>query len=52
LLVAEDASFCRFELSTASCVDVFGGLPFPEKRQIDWNFVLVDSARIMAAREA
>lgn len=52
MLVAKDASFCRFELGAGSRVYVFGGMPFPEKRHIDWNFVSVDSERMMAVREA
>ncbi len=51
ILVAKDGSICSFELTAGSTIYLFGGMPFPEERFIDWNFVSSDKNTISAARE-
>lgn len=50
LLVAKDENQCSIDLAANSRVFLLGGLPFPEKRYIDWNFVSSDLAKIRQAK--
>ncbi len=49
MLVAKDQESCRFDVAQGTHILVFGGQPFPEGRQIFWNFVSSDTAKIEAA---
>ncbi|MCH2044386.1 MAG: pirin family protein [Saprospiraceae bacterium] len=50
LLVAKDENQCSIDLAANSRVFLLGGLPFPERRYIDWNFVSSDLAKIRQAK--
>jgi redox-sensitive bicupin YhaK (pirin superfamily) len=49
LLVAKESTLCTFTILENSIVYLFGGMPFPEQRFIDWNFV---ASEIQTIREA
>ncbi|MGV8946133.1 MAG: pirin family protein [Lutibacter sp.] len=51
LLVAKDSTLCAFTIYENSTIYIFGGLPFPEERFIDWNFVSSSKERIEEAKE-
>lgn len=51
ILVAKQDTLCSFTIEKGSTVYIFGGIPFPEKRFIHWNFVCSSKATIEKARE-
>lgn len=51
ILIANDAKLCAFQMAANSTVYIFGGLPFPEERFIDWNFVSSSKERLAKAKE-
>ncbi len=50
LLVAEDSGNVAFYVSKGSRIIVLGGMPFPEPRFIEWNFVHSDREVIAQAK--
>lgn len=51
LLIAKNASLCRFETNGETTLYLFGGEPFEEERFMFWNFVNSDKAVIEKAKE-
>ena len=51
MLVTKDSHLCAFTIMENSTVYIFGGIPFPEERFIDWNFVSSDKALIAEAKQ-
>jgi len=51
ILVAKSSQLCEFVIRANSTIYVFGGEPFPEPRQIFWNFVSSRSERIEQAKQ-
>jgi redox-sensitive bicupin YhaK (pirin superfamily) len=51
LLVAKPDEQCEIQIHAGSHLLIFGGEPFPEQRQIFWNFVASDEALINRAKE-
>lgn len=51
ILVAKESTLCSFEIEANSTIYIFGGIPFPEKRTIHWNFVSSDKDLIEKARK-
>ena len=51
LLVAKDSTLCEFTIAANSTIYLFGGMPFPEERFIDWNFVASDKELINQAKQ-
>jgi hypothetical protein len=41
---------CEFTISENTTIYIFGGIPFPEERYIDWNFVATDRQLIEQAK--
>ena len=52
LLVAQDPENIAFHVSKGSRVILLGGMPFPEPRYIEWNFVNSDREVIAQAKAA
>ena len=50
ILIAKDAKLCEFEMDANTTVYIFGGEPFPEERDIHWNFVNSDKQVIEQAQ--
>ncbi|MEX1192246.1 MAG: pirin family protein [Brumimicrobium sp.] len=50
ILIAKQDSLCEFDISAGTTVYIFGGIPFPEKRHIHWNFVSSSKDKIEKAR--
>jgi redox-sensitive bicupin YhaK (pirin superfamily) len=51
ILIAKDSSLCDFEIEADSTIYIFGGMPFPEERYIQWNFVSSDKSKLAKAVE-
>lgn len=51
LLVAKDSTLCEFTIQENSTIYIFGGVPFPEERFIDWNFVSSSKELIEEAKQ-
>lgn len=51
LLVAKESKLCSFTILENSTIYILGGMPFPEPRYIDWNFVASDIKTIREAKE-
>lgn len=51
MLVAKNEDHCSFTIGENSCVLLFGGEPFAEKRHIYWNFVHSSCEKIEEAKE-
>lgn len=51
ILIAKDTQLCEFEMMENTTVYIFGGIPFPEERYIDWNFVSSSKERLQQAKE-
>lgn len=51
LLVARESRLCSFTIGANSTVYLFGGMPLPEERYIDWNFVSSSKEKLAAARQ-
>lgn len=51
LLVCQNSKLCSFKMAANSTIYIFGGVPFPEERFIDWNFVSSDKSKLKEARE-
>lgn len=51
ILIAKDAELCTFEMMENTTVYIFGGIPFPEERYMDWNFVSSSKERLSQAKE-
>ncbi len=49
--MTKEANLCEFEMDENSIIYIFGGIPFPEPRIINWNFVSSDKTLIQKARE-
>ena len=50
ILVSKVEDTCEITLSPKTHILLFGGLPFPEERNIYWNFVLHDKEKIEKAK--
>jgi len=50
ILVAKNNISCELILSENTTIYIFGGMPFPEPRYIDWNFVSSDKNLLKQAR--
>ncbi len=50
ILVSVDSSLCQFTINENTTIYIFGGIPFPEERYIDWNFVATDRQLIEQAK--
>lgn len=51
ILIAKDAKLCEFEIGDDTTVYIFGGVPFPEERFINWNFVSSSKERLQQAKD-
>jgi redox-sensitive bicupin YhaK (pirin superfamily) len=51
ILVAKDSALCSFTMAENTSVYLFGGDPFPEERQIYWNFVATSHDLIEQAKQ-
>lgn len=51
LLVCQNSTLCSFKMEENTTIYIFGGIPFPEERFIDWNFVSSDKNKLKEARE-
>lgn len=51
ILVANEATLCKFTLQANSTIYIFGGEPFEEPRYIHWNFVSTSRELIEEAKE-
>jgi len=51
ILIAKDNQLCEFEIGKNTTIYIFGGIPFPEERYIDWNFVSSSKERLKQAKE-
>lgn len=51
ILIANDATLCKFETGDHTTVYIFGGEAFPEERYIYWNFVSSSKERIEQAKD-
>lgn len=51
ILIANDATLCKFETGDHTTVYIFGGEAFPEERYIYWNFVSSSKERIEKAKD-
>ncbi len=51
LLVAKNSKLCTFTIHANTTVYFFGGEPFPEERNIFWNFVATNPADIEDAKQ-
>lgn len=51
MLVSKTESICDLNISANSHLLLFGGVPFPEERYIDWNFVSHSKEKIKEAKE-
>jgi redox-sensitive bicupin YhaK (pirin superfamily) len=52
ILYSKPGDPCRLSVQQGTHLLIFGGMPLPEKRWIDWNFVSSSKERIEAARLA
>lgn len=51
MLVSKTEDACHLQVSAGSHIFLFGGIPFPEKRYIAWNFVHSDKMVVDVARK-
>lgn len=51
MLVAKSEDACSVQLAEGTHLLLFGGIPFPEKRYIDWNFVSSDREKLEKAKQ-
>jgi len=51
ILIAKDSRLCEFEMQANTTVYIFGGIPFPEERYMDWNFVSSSKERLQQAKQ-
>lgn len=51
LMISKAENVCEMEVTSESHLILFGGVPFPEKRYIDWNFVSHSKEKIKEAKE-
>ncbi|MCY1382768.1 hypothetical protein D9M69_708230 [compost metagenome] len=51
ILIANDATLCKFETAAQTTVYIFGGEAFPEERYIYWNFVSSSREKIEKAKD-
>jgi redox-sensitive bicupin YhaK (pirin superfamily) len=51
ILIAKNSRLCEFEMQANTTVYVFGGVPFPEERYMDWNFVSSSKERLQKAKQ-
>lgn len=52
MVVFENGSDLEFDFSSDATLAILGGVPFPEDRFIDWNFVSSSKDKIEAAKKA
>jgi len=51
LMVAKEANLCAFTINPGTTLYLFGGTPFPEERNMFWNFVSSDKGLITQAKK-